>query len=202
VRLLVEDKVPSTDDIDGELLSTYIFAALTGCVASFPTALNFKGSEDFQSHLASKAKEIKSKLSHIFTNLASSRGNQSSDLQDLQAKLTKIMASQKEYVVKVDRLTSEKEELSERLETATLKYIKAEKKLDRAKSTAVAKMEQQAIMGTGNSAGSGIGSVENGDTEMANGISEESEASQTAYKEAAAVVAKSNSKQSRLRTRL
>ena len=151
----------------------------------------FKGSEDFQSHLASKAKEIKSKLSTIFTNLISSRGQPSSDLQDLQAKLTLLLASQKEYVVRIDRLRAEKDELSERLEIASLRYIKAEKKLDRAKSTAVAKLEQQAIAGTGNSARSGIGGVENaGDTEMINGIAEETEASQTAYKEAAAVVAK------------
>lgn len=78
-----------------------------------------------------------------------------------------------------------------RLETASLRYIKAEKKLDRAKSTAVAKLEQQAIAGTGNSAGSGIGGVDhNGDTEMTNGISEDNKASQTAYEEASAVVAK------------
>jgi E3 ubiquitin-protein ligase BRE1 len=142
--------------------------------------------------LASKAKEIKSKLSSIFTNFTSSRGKPSSNVQDLQAKLTKLLASQKEYVVKVDRLKAEKDELSDRLETASLRYIKAEKRLDRAKSSAVAKLEQQAIAGTGNSSGSGIGGVENGgDTEMTNGVSEEqNEASQTAYKEAAAVVAK------------
>jgi E3 ubiquitin-protein ligase BRE1 len=141
--------------------------------------------------LASKAKEIKAKLSTIFTNISSSRGKPSPDVQDLQAKLTKLLASQKEYVVKVDRLKAEKDELSDRLETASLRYFKAEKKLDRARSSAVAKLEQQAIGGTGNSSGSGIGAVENGgDTEMTNGVSEENEASQTAYKEAAAVVAK------------
>ena len=155
---------------------------------AFPTALNFKGSEEFQSHMASKAKEIKNKLTTIFTNLSSGRGPTSTNVQDLQGKLTKLLASQKEYVVKVERLQSEKEELSERLETASLRYIKAERKLDRAKSSAVAKLEAQAIAGTGNAAGSGIGGVENGDTEMTNGIAEES--SQTAYNEAAAVVEK------------
>ena len=94
-------------------------------------------------------------------------------------------------MVKVDRLRAEKEELSERLETASFRYIKAEKRLDRAKSSAVAKLEQQAIAGTGNSAGSGIGGVENGpDVEMSNGIEEENAASQTAYKEVSAVVVK------------
>jgi E3 ubiquitin-protein ligase BRE1 len=154
----------------------------------FPTALNFKGSEEFQSHLSSKAKEIKSKLNAMFTNLASARGHQSPDLVDLQAKCTKLLASQKEYVVKVDRLRTEKEELTERLEVASLRYIKAEKKLDRAKSTAVQKLEAQAIASSTNGAS---GAIENGgDIEMTNGISEHSEASQTALKEAQAVVAK------------
>ncbi|TAQ85887.1 hypothetical protein B7494_g5799 [Chlorociboria aeruginascens] len=175
VRLLAEDELPTSNGLE----------------ESFPTSINFKGSEDFSDHLALKSKEIKSKLHTIFIKVSSARDKPSPDLQDLQAKLTKLLASQKEYMVKVDRLRSEKNELSERLEGASLRYIKAEKKLDRAKSSAVAKLEQQAIAGTGNSAGSGIGGVENGvDTEMTNGITEESEASQSAYKEATAVVAK------------
>lgn len=160
-------------------------------VVTFSTSIHFKGSEDFADHLASKSKDIKSRLTSMFTNLAGSRGNLSPDIQDLQTKLTKLLASQKEYMVKVDRLQTEKEELSERLEAASLKYIKAEKRLDRAKSSAVAKLEQQAIAGTGNSAGSGIGGVENGgDVEMTNGIEEEGAASQSANKELQAVVAK------------
>ncbi|TVY37240.1 E3 ubiquitin-protein ligase [Lachnellula subtilissima] len=175
VKLLVEDQIPSADDIEG----------------SFPTQLQFKGSEDFSNHLASKAKDIKSKIQAIFTNLTSARGKPASDIKEFQSKLNKLLAAQKEYVVKVDRLRTEKAELGERLETASLRYIKAEKKLDRAKSTAVAKLEQQAIAGTGNSAGSGIGGVDsNADTEMTNGVSEDSKASQTAYEEASAVVAK------------
>ena len=138
--------------------------------------------------MAAKSKEIKSKLQNLFTNLSSSRGQQSSSIQDLQAKLTKLLASQKEYLVKLDRLRTQKDELSERLEAASLRYIKAEKRLDRAKSSAVAKLEQQAIAGTGNNAGSGIGGVE--DVEMTNGIEEESASSSTAYKEAKSVVAK------------
>jgi E3 ubiquitin-protein ligase BRE1 len=123
--------------------------------------------------------------------LNSARGKPPAEIRDLQSKLNKLLAAQKEYVVKVDRLQTEKEELKGRLETASLRYIKAEKKLDRAKSTAVAKLEQQAIAGTGNSAGSGIGGVDHsGDTEMTNGVSEDNKASQTAYEEASAVVAK------------
>lgn len=188
VKLLVEDRIPSSDDVDGQLFTKkYKFKADVFSTASFPTKLQFKGSEDFQSHLASRAKEIKSKLQAIFTNLASTRDKPSSDVHDLQSKLTKLLLAQKEYVVTVDRLRTEKTELSERLETASLRYIKAEKRLDRARSTAVAKLEKQAIA---NSSNTGIGSAENGDTELVNGTSKDNKASQTAYEEAAAVLAK------------
>ncbi|KAH7360917.1 BRE1 E3 ubiquitin ligase-domain-containing protein [Rhexocercosporidium sp. MPI-PUGE-AT-0058] len=188
VTLLAQDLVPEVDN-DGQSSPPNANCVLTK-PASFPTALNFKGSEDFQSHLASKARDIKSKLQIIFTRLASARGEQSPDVEDLQGKLTKLLASQREYVVKLDRLRTERDQLEERLESASLRCIKAEKKYDRAKSSAVSKLEQQAINGSGNNGGSGIGNIENGDTEMTNGISEVSEASQTAYKEAAAVVEK------------
>ena len=169
-------------------------AYLTNFTGSFPTAIYFKGSEDFSTHLVSRSKEIKSKFQSFLDSLSASRGNASPDLQDLQGKIAKLLASQKEYVVKVDRLRTEKEELSERLETASLRYIKAEKRLDRAKSSAVAKIEQQAIVGGGNRAGSGIGGATKDETgvdiEMANGIAEGIENSQAAYKEASAVIAK------------
>lgn len=157
-------------------------------LVTFSPSIQFKGSEDFTEHLSSRSKEIKSKLQSLFTNLSAARGK-SADIQDLQGKLTKLLAAQKEYMVKLDRLRTEKDEISERLETASLRYIKAEKRLDRAKSSTVAKLEQQAIAGTGNNAGSGIGKVEDTDVEMMNGVEAESAASQSAYKEAAAVVA-------------
>jgi E3 ubiquitin-protein ligase BRE1 len=166
---------------------------LTLSSASFPTALQFKSSTEFSDHLAKKAKEIKDKVSEIFSSLSSPV---SADVEELRKSLTKLLASQKEQMVQFDRLRAEKEEVCERLETASLRYLKAEKRLDRAKSTAVAKLEQQAYAGTGNSAGSGIGGVENGfDTrpDKMNGVVEDEskiEAAQLAYKEAAATVAK------------
>lgn len=136
--------------------------------------------------MQSKSKEIKSKLHNLFTNLTNYSGQKSPDVLDLQGKLTKMLAAQKAYLVKFDRLQKEQADLSESLETASLRYIKAEKRLDRAKSSAVAKLEQQAMAG----ATSGGGGLENGDTEMVNGIEEESAASQTAFNEATAIVAK------------
>jgi len=63
----------------------------------------------------------------------------------LEKRLTGLLASQKEYMLKLDRLNAEKEQLSEQLNAATLRYFKAEKKLDRAKSAQVQKLEQKAF---------------------------------------------------------
>lgn len=132
-------------------------------------------------------------MSEIFSNIAAPVPE---DVEALRSSLTVLLASQKEHVVKFERLLAEKEDLSERLQIASLRYLKAEKRLDRAKSSAVAKLEQQAYAGAGNSAGSGLGGAENGFVtrlDKANGIQEaenKSEESQLAYKEAASTVAK------------
>ncbi|EMR82680.1 putative e3 ubiquitin-protein ligase bre1 protein [Botrytis cinerea BcDW1] len=154
---------------------------------SFSTSLQFHGIKAFSDQLASKGREIKSKLHRIFTAVAAAHGKPSADLQDLQAKVTKMLASQKEYLVTVDRLRNEKEELNELLELASLRYVKAEKRLDRLRSDTVRKEEAKALFhSTANGA-----KVENGvDTEMTNGITEDKEANQSAYKEAQAVVEK------------
>lgn len=64
---------------------------------------------------------------------------------ELESQISNLLANQKDYIVKLARLDSEKESLSEQLDTATLRYIKAEKKLDRTKSAQVQKLEQQAL---------------------------------------------------------
>lgn len=172
IKLLVEDEIPSNEDID----------------RSFPTALTFKGSEEFQNHLASKAKHIRNKLGTIFTNLNAARGHPSDDIEKLQARLTDLLARQKESIVRIDRLRTEKEELTQRLEESSLRYIKAEKRLDRAKSAAVAKLEKQAIAGSSNNIKNGISSVD--DAHKVNGFQDDTEKSRLAYEESVAVVAK------------
>jgi E3 ubiquitin-protein ligase BRE1 len=176
------------------LLSENVVTSSTNSENPFPTSLQFKNNSEFSDHLSSKSKEIKEKVNALFSNITASTAAPPSDLTELRGSLTKLLAAQKEHMVKLDRLRAEKEQLGERLETASLRYIKAEKKLDRLKSAAVAKVEQQAINGTSNNSGSGIGGVDNGrDTEMANGIKEDStqrEGAELAYKEASAVVAK------------
>lgn len=51
----------------------------------------------------------------------------------------------------------EKDEYIDRLEKASLRYMLAEKRLDRAKSATVAKLEKQGTLGGGNTQGSGSG---------------------------------------------
>ncbi|ELR03455.1 E3 ubiquitin-protein ligase bre1 [Pseudogymnoascus destructans] len=177
VRLLTKNSAPSTFTVD----------------APFPTATNFENSVVFSDHLASKAKQIKEMVANIMANLDTSPEKRTDEVQDLQQKLNKLLASHKDEMVKYDRMRVENEQAKERLESASLRALKLERKLERSKSLTVAKLEQQAIAGTGNSAGSGIGSVENGfDTraQVANGSKDTEakvEASQVALKEAVAV---------------
>jgi E3 ubiquitin-protein ligase BRE1 len=83
-------------------------------------------------------------------------------LSELESQVKTLLANQKEYAVKLDRLKVENESLSEQYNTEILKVIKAERKLDRARSSQVQKLEQQALANaTSRPAGNG---EENGTT--------------------------------------
>lgn len=100
---------------------------------------------DFQSHLQEKGKTIKTKAESLLSRVSSQRDALTPEAASLEGKVNNLLAAQKEYMLKLDRLNSEKDQLSEQLNAATLRYFKAEKKLDRAKSAQVQKMEQQAF---------------------------------------------------------
>ncbi|KOS17161.1 E3 ubiquitin-protein ligase BRE1 [Escovopsis weberi] len=130
IELLVEDKVtlPSkTSD------------------PPYLTGVLFKNLHDFQTHLQEKGKNIKLKAESLLIRLASQRDNITPEISSLESKIVSLLAAQKEYLLKLDRLSGEKEQLSEQLNAATLRYFKAEKKLDRAKSSQVQKLEKQAF---------------------------------------------------------
>ena len=80
------------------------------------------------------------------------------------------MRSEKQHIDELEKLRLEKEQLEERLETASMRYMMAEKKLDRAKSTTVAKLERQAIAGGKSEAGSGLGGGIDDKQENPNGL--------------------------------
>ncbi|KAM7199861.1 ubiquitin ligase [Rhypophila sp. PSN 637] len=149
------------------------------------SALAFKESKDFQRHLNDKGKALLTKVENIFKKLANARGEVKPEVAQLEAQVKSLLAAQKDMSVKIDKLEAENRSLSEQYDTATLKVIKAERKLDRVKSAQVHKLEQQAIArstrqpSTADENGSGSG-VTNGD----------SEAIKQQYDEAVAVVAK------------
>ncbi|KAM5351478.1 hypothetical protein ACJ41O_004201 [Fusarium nematophilum] len=128
------------------------------------SGVSFKDLHDFQKHLQEKGKSIKSRAESLLGRLAASRGKTDPDATRLENKVAGLLAAQKEYLFKLDRLSSEKDQLSEQLNAATLRYFKAEKKLDRAKSSQVQKLEQQAFANATRPAASGDGGAEAGET--------------------------------------
>ncbi|XXH04849.1 hypothetical protein Hte_011271 [Hypoxylon texense] len=130
IELLVEGKVPFQQEPDGKPL--------------FPTHINFKDLEEFESHLSEKASSIKNMVDVILSRLSATRGQVTPDITTLEKQVNALLAQQKEFLVKLDRLTADKASISEQLNIATLRYMKAERRLDRAKSTQVQKLEQQA----------------------------------------------------------
>lgn len=67
------------------------------------------------------------------------------DVAQLQSALSKALAQEKAHLAELQKLTVERDHLSERLDKAALRYMVAEKKLDRAKSAVVQKFEAQAV---------------------------------------------------------
>ncbi|ORY70089.1 RING-12 protein [Pseudomassariella vexata] len=112
---------------------------------AFPTHTSFKDVEDLEAHLADSSSCIKKMAESIINNLASARGQVPPNISNLESQVNRLLANQKDFLVKLDRLTSERDGFSEQLNTATLRYMKAERKLDRLKSNQVQKLEQAAF---------------------------------------------------------
>lgn len=111
----------------------------------FPTQTSFKDNDELQAHLGEKRAKITSAVESIIGRIASARGDSNSAITKLESQVNSLLASQKEFRIKLDRYSTEKDDTSEQLNTATLRYMKAERKLDRVKSTQVQKLEQQAL---------------------------------------------------------
>jgi E3 ubiquitin-protein ligase BRE1 len=108
---------------------------------SVPASLLFEDSETFRKHLSKRKEKIVSSLSGLFAKYPPS----SPEAAELQQQLSALLAAEKEHVVKLQRIGAEKQQMSDRLDTATRRYLVAEKKIDRIKSAQVQKLEQQAI---------------------------------------------------------
>lgn len=136
--------------------------------SNWVSSLAFKDSKEFRQHLDDIRKPVISKVESLLNKLASARGEVKPDVAQLEAQVKSLLANQKELAVKIDRLQAENATLSEQYDTATLKVIKAERKLDRVRSAQVQKLEQQALANsttrqtTNDENGTGS-STENGD---------------------------------------
>ncbi|KAI1981490.1 E3 ubiquitin-protein ligase bre1 [Ophidiomyces ophidiicola] len=108
------------------------------------SALLFIGHEDFERHLKERAESIKSTVSRLSSNGGSKIPQ---DIVELKSQLTKALAEHKVTIMELEKALAEKLQLEERLEAASLRYMVAEKKIDRAKSLTVARLEKQYILG-------------------------------------------------------
>ena len=142
--------------------------------------------EKFKEHLKDRSDRIKSSLTSSFEKFPIAPP----DVKDLQEKVSNLLASEKSHIVELQRLNQEKEQLSERLDNASYRYVLAEKKLDRAKSAAVARIEKQAVQGS--IAPTEDASAGKDSRPMANGNSDGNinEDAESAKREAVATVAK------------
>jgi len=129
ISVLVRGAVPDSGDRDAE----------------FSTSTHFREVKDFEAHLEDRGSELKTKVEKILSQLATSRGSATADVTSLEKQVNQLLAKQKGLLVKLDGLNADKESLSDQLNTATLRYMKAERKLDRSKSKEVQRLEARAI---------------------------------------------------------
>jgi E3 ubiquitin-protein ligase BRE1 len=132
-KQLIDEVIATTPDVMGDINDS----------SSIPSSLLFADSETFEKHLQSRSRDIQAVMTKLFSN---SKGR-SPDVLQLQSRLSQLLAAEKQHVLQLENYQAEKQELEERLEGASFRYMVAEKKLDRAKSTTVAKLEKQALLG-------------------------------------------------------
>lgn len=146
--------------------------------STFPSALLSSDSQAFQKHLKKRSSEISSTLSQLFARAPTP----SPEVSEYQARITRLLAAEKEHIIELGKSRLERDKLEERLEDAALRYMVAEKKLDRSKSATLAKLEKQAISGGRSEAGSGLGGA-SGD--LGNAVGEAASADEIAEVDAA-----------------
>ncbi|KAG2418786.1 hypothetical protein HFD88_001887 [Aspergillus terreus] len=110
---------------------------------SFKSSLLFDDAEKFEKHLKSRSDDIR----EIISRCASNAPKVPPEVSELQSQLSKKLAEEKATITELEKALSEKQQLEESLEEASFRYMVAEKKLDRARSVTVAKLEKQYIFG-------------------------------------------------------
>ncbi|OOQ82094.1 E3 ubiquitin-protein ligase bre1 [Penicillium brasilianum] len=110
---------------------------------AFKSSLQFEDVDEFESHLKARTEDIREIISYFRSGVA----DLSPDVTQLQDQLAKKLAEEKVTIARLEQTVAEKQQLEESLEAASLRYMVAEKKLDRARSVTVAKLEKQFLMG-------------------------------------------------------
>jgi E3 ubiquitin-protein ligase BRE1 len=96
-------------------------------ISTLPSSLYCADVEAFKTHLKERSRDIKDVLERLFDGCKS----YTPEVVNLQAQLSQKLAAEKVHVVELQRLQSEVEELSERLDKAVERYMRAERKLER-----------------------------------------------------------------------
>ncbi|KAJ5826149.1 hypothetical protein N7474_003287 [Penicillium riverlandense] len=110
---------------------------------TFQSSLQFEDVESFEKHLKSRSEDIREIISQLQAHSASGPP----EVSEVQTQLAKKLAEEKVTISELEKALAEKQQLEESLEAASLRYMVAEKKLDRARSLTVAKLEKQFLMG-------------------------------------------------------
>ena len=134
---------------------------------AFPSALLTTDLPTFSEHLKARSTEISSVISQLFSKSMAT----SPEVSELQGRIAQLLAAEKGHITELEKTRLERDEYIDRLEKASLRYMLAEKRLDRARSATVAKLEKQAVFGGSNAQGSGLGGNEgsgSGQDESAN----------------------------------
>ena len=97
--------------------------------------------KQFQKLLGERSEQIKLAIQQLFA----SGPSVTPDITELQERLASLLASEKVHATELQRAVVDRDKVEERLEKATLRYMSAEKQIDRRKSSQVAKLEAQAV---------------------------------------------------------
>ncbi|EEY16466.1 E3 ubiquitin-protein ligase BRE1 [Verticillium alfalfae VaMs.102] len=99
--------------------------------------------QDQQEHLNDKTKTLRERAEAVINRIATSRGQITPNIADLENRVNALLAQQKDYLIQLDRSQHENQQLSEDLNKKTLEWFKAERREKRLKSAQVQKLEKQ-----------------------------------------------------------
>ena len=147
--------------------------------SSIPSSLLFADSETFEKHLQNRSRDIQSVMIKLFGNNLEASTTGLAQVRRLPSAHQLVWSSDTPVVSQYWRFQPPSElkyaRGEDRLESASYRYMVAEKKLDRAKSTTVAKLEKQALLGAQKSSEEDGGPVRREES-MSNGVTENGDA--------------------------